>query len=287
MPIYKKLSFHFRTLKWAAFFLPLFLSIACINGCSTTKKTFDTENVNDLQILTQKDLTPHGPVISKIRIQALKETSLSIGAQGGLAMRSKQIDNLLEDNKKQLDRIFNFSGLMLDNNVLPPVLETSDASLTLASGDTINIADRTYRIVKQAHFVTAPPTWRDFLWLDYQKPPLPDSTLLPRSKQERDIWKKYVNIGWKKGITQANNIFMTNVASLKRDYAGMMLYRDLLSKHMVTEPFVATDNMGVTSNTEHTEMRINDKVLRITVVPELNVNSNRWKPVMIKNDDSQ
>jgi len=263
-----------------------FLFIGMLSGCASThKQTADMENLYELEDLTQQNLNPRGPVIAKIRQQALRETALSIGAQGGLAKRSREINNILDSSEKQLSRVFNFAGLMLPNNVLPPVLEESDASLTLTSPDALNLSDHTYRIIKQARFVTAPPTWRDYLWLDYKKPPLPDTTLLPRNKQERDLWKKYVDIGFQQGLNQANNIYATSLASLKRDYEGMMLYRKLLTNHMVSEPFVDTASMGVTSNTDRTEMRINEQVLQITAVPHLDANSKQWKPVVIENND--
>ncbi|OGT11280.1 MAG: hypothetical protein A2X77_01735 [Gammaproteobacteria bacterium GWE2_42_36] len=268
------------------FLASLFCGIFVV-GCSTQRPPPDTEKVADLEQLTQQELQPKGPVVAKIREQALKETALSIGAQGGLSMRSRQINELLTQNQKELDRIFNFSGLMLPDNVLPPVLEESHQSLSLVGPNIITLSDHTYHILKQARFVTAPPTWRDYLWMDYQKPTLPDTSLLPQNKQERKLWKTYIDTGFHQGIDQANNIYQSNVASLRRDYAGMMLYRDLFAKNMVTRPYVVSSRLGVTSNSDHTEMRINDQVLEIAAVPQLNANSNRWKPIMVEPQDGQ
>ena len=62
----------------------------------------------------------------------------------------------------------------------------------------------------------------------------------------------------------------------------MMLYKKLLSQNMISEPLVAKSMMGITSNNEHSEMRIDDRILRITSVPTININSNEWKPVMVQ-----
>jgi len=249
-------------------------------GCAT-QRSFDTTNLNDLRNLSQQATLAGKPTGSKIRIGALKNTALSIGAQGGLANRAKQIDKILLCNARNLTNTYDFNNLILDKNVLPPVLEYSEQSLNLASPDIIRVSDNIYKIIKQAHFVTTAPIWRDYLWLNYKKPDLPDSTLLPRDKRERAIWKEYINIGWKNGMKQADTICANGLAKLKRDFQGMMLYRKLLSQNMISKPFVAEANIGVTSNVDRSEIRVNDRILRITAIPKLNPNSKQWRPTLV------
>jgi defect-in-organelle-trafficking protein DotC len=214
-----------------------------------------------------------------VRNLAIQDTALSVGAQAGLACRSKQINLVLAQHAKTLDQIFNFNLMMLPHNVLPPVLDQSEESLNLADNNTIRIADRTYQIVSQARFVTVPPTWRDYLWLSYTQPQIPVSDLLPKNAEERSVWRCYAAIGWKQGITQANEIYATNLARLKRDYLGMVRYRVLLNQGMVSAPYVARTDLGVTGNSS--TLRINDQVLRITALPSLQTNSRRWKTVVV------
>lgn len=213
-----------------------------------------------------------------IRHQALQETALSIGAQSALAWRSVRINQTLKGHDAELQRVFNFNALLLNDNVLPPVLEEGRDTLKLDDDNTIRLADRTYRIISQARFVTTPPTWHDYISMNFSQPPRPDNTLLPLNADERKVWKKYVEIGWNEGIQQANNMFNENLARLKRDYKGMALYRALLAQHMVSEPYVAKANLGITGSGE--DMRINDQVLRITALPTLQTNSREWKPAM-------
>ena len=63
--------------------------------------------------------------IGAIRFQSLQDTALSIGARGGLAFRSCELNKLLLRNEKLLNRVFNFNAMLLDKNVLPPVLNRS------------------------------------------------------------------------------------------------------------------------------------------------------------------
>lgn len=254
--------------------------ILIATGCASSKKSFDVENLSDLRQLTRNDVAATRAHGGKIRIEALKEMAMSLGAQGALAWRAKQINQMLESKSKELTRVFNFNGLMLDNYVVPPVLEKADKSLSLDSPLVIRLSDNVYRIVKQAHFVTTPPSWREYLLMSYKKPEIPDSSLLPRSN-ERQLWIEYINLGWKNGIRQANNIYKHNLATIQRDYEGMILYRELLAKRMVSKPMVAKAEMGITSNEDNTKMSIDDKVLRITSVPKLNPKSQEWEPVVI------
>ncbi len=253
----------------------VFLSLLLV-GCASEEG--DTTTLDQLQGLGQGSNVAGSTGLNSIRAAALQETALSVGAQGGLSERSKQINTTLAANSASLDNIFNFNLMMLDHNVLPPVLVQGEASLALDDDNTIRIADRTYQIISQARFVTTPPNWRDYLWLNYSKPALPDNSLLPKNSNERDIWKKYAALGWQNGATQANTIYITNLARLKRDFMGMVRYRVLLSQHMVSAPFVATTDLGVTG--DNSNLRINDQVLRITALPSLQTNSKLWRPVI-------
>ena len=257
------------------------ISMLALSGCASDRlQNVSTTNLYDLETLTaQNTPLPEGGGLSKIRLMALKETATSIGAKGGLAWQSKKINESLVARTNNLDQIFDFQRLLLNHNVLPPVLVTGQQLLNIDGQDSIRIADQTYKIEQQARFVTTAPTWQSYLMMNFKKPALPDQTLLPRDDAERKVWIKYVRKGWTQGVIQAKNIYADNLARLKRDFNGMLLYQTLLNKNMVSKPYVAKSNMGVTSNSQDTQLYINDQVLRITALPKLNPNSRSWKAV--------
>lgn len=213
-----------------------------------------------------------------IRYGAIQEIAMSFGAQGGLAFRAHQLNEITQCQAANLDQIFNFNALMLKHNVLPPVLAEGQMTLNKANPFTLRLADRVFKIVQNPQFVTTPPTWRDYLYLNYTAPETPNITLLPKNELERQIWNRYVTIGWNAGVQQANEIFNADLARLKRDFDGMILYRKLLAQNMVTPPFVAKVDLGVTGNSRY--MRVNDQVLRITSTSKLNTNSRTWRAVV-------
>lgn len=220
--------------------------------------------------------------INNIRYQALQETASRIGAQGGLAWRARQINYSLSQSSKYLSNIFDFSQLLINNNVLPPVIAETDGNISLDNPDTIRVANKTYKIITSAHFVTTAPTWRSYLWMDYPKPDEPSITLLPKDPAEASVWNFYIKQGWKKGLEQANAIFKANLSRLKRDYLGMVLYRKLLAEHMITAPNIAKASLGVTGNSQ--EVHIDDRIYRITSHSALIPNSQAWQPVITKEE---
>ena len=261
----------------------LLLIAATLAGCAPPPpvlKPGGTENLDALKRLSyHTQLLDHSKKISEMRMAALKDTAMSIGARSGLAYRANEINQRVKKRARNLDAIFNFSALILDHNVLPPVLAEGRSTLDLADNKTIRLADRSYRIVQQAKFVTTPPSWRSYINIgQYQKPEPPDHTLLPRNREEEKVWKTYVAMGWQRGLHQADNIYISDLARLKRDYRGMVLYRELLEQNIVSKPFVAKVNLGVTGNSE--ELNVNDQILRISALPALNKNSSEWKTIV-------
>jgi len=262
-------------------FAPLLALLLALGGCATTKNpTNATDSLKSLQKLSSSSQPQSN--IAAIRGHALRDTALSVGARGGLAWRAQQINAVLLQHEAMLYRLFNFRAMMLEKNVLPPVLIEGRNALTLAGNDSIRIADRTYQILNQASFVTAPPTWREYLWLAYSPPETPDRTLLARNRAERIVWKKYTEEGWRAGIQQAELIFKESLARLKRDYEGMVRYRTLLAQNMVSPPFVAQMDMGITGG--GSDLTVNDRVLRITAFPTLKNDSQEWKTEITPNE---
>lgn len=255
-------------------------------GTRSHQQMGDTGSLAGLQAMAAPQVKSARGMASmgKIREMALKETALSLGAQSALAWRAKYINEQLVKQSRRLDSIYDFNSLILEHNILPPVLLEGRNTLNLADTQTIRISDRTYKVAKQARFVTTPPNWRQYLWMDYKQPEYPHLTLLPKTKSERALWENCVEKGWKNGIEQANTIFEESIARIKEDFTGMILYRKLLAMNMVSPPYVSDTDLGVTG--DGGEIRIDDRVLRITALPALNVNSNEWRAAVAKDEDA-
>lgn len=166
------------------FVLPsiIFLLLSACGHHQQNLDNVDTANLKQLESVRVEPLSSSNSAteLSQLRIKSLQDSAMSIGAQGGLAWASEQMNARFEQDRKYLDTIYNFYAMVLSHGVMPPVLEEGDNSLNLSDPNTIRVADRTYKIVQQARFATTPPNWREYLLMAFSKPPLPDKTLLPK-----------------------------------------------------------------------------------------------------------
>lgn len=261
--------------------IPLTLCLLTLTSCAKkTEVVFADAGYVNVNAFPNTD-----PNINNIRLAALREGATSLGARGALAWRSYHINKALNDEATYLDHVFNFNQLLLSSNVLPPILVEANDSLTLDDNNAFRAANKTYKIVAQARFVTAPPTWHDYLSMPFNKPSVPNKSLLPTSRAEAYAWNQFLKEGWEQGLQQANEIFSTNLSRLKRDYVGMILYRKLLAQNMISSPIISKANLGITGNAN--EMRINDEITRITAQSALQLNSHQWTPIMTRSNASE
>ena len=216
-----------------------------------------------------------------MREMALKQVAESVGMQAGLAHESKVINKRLQGHAQQMDTVFNFNGLLYQHYLLPPVIVQADNQIKVSEdGDVIRAGGNSYRIIKQVQFVTTPPTWRDYLWMSYQAPSLPDKAVLPKNAAEQKIWANSIVKGWAAGIQQGINIFKVNMHKLSRDFNGMVLYKRLLAKNMVSPFYVKSKNLGITGDKNH--MTIDDQTLEITGKPQFQNSGKLWESVSVK-----
>ena len=216
-----------------------------------------------------------------IRLDAIKEAATSFGARGGLAWRSYAIRQELEQRARSLDKVFDFrqlliaapSGLLIE----PPIISESINNMLIeGDGQQAAVSDRIYNIINNARIVSAPRSWRNYLERDWGVAEPPPDILRPEDAEERELWVELVARGWEEGVRQANEIFEDDLNILTADFEGMIRYRTLLSQGMVSQPYALQVDRGITGGGD--EMRIGDRAVQITGVPELMTGSDEWKP---------
>lgn len=216
----------------------------------------------------------------KLRAPAMRDAALSYGARAGLAWTSRGINEQLRSRAAELTKTYDFNRVLIRTpsqaTILPPVIsEAKETYETADAGKTLRVADTVYEIVEQARFVPIAPLWHSYLVRSYTAPENPPDTLLPKSDGERDAWRRWVTEGWDMGIKQAQEIFDADLRRLERDFVGMVRYKALLEEGKVSAPVVAEGNLGVTGN--GTDMRVNDRALRITKDPTLQTPTKGWQ----------
>lgn len=246
---------------------------------------------------------PTSAEVPTIRAQAVQEAAASLGARAGLARGLGDLDAALRKQAAAMDLNYNFSALALSvpmrpgqpatypaprtgngeyAMILPPVIVEGQDSDSFPNEDEMRIADHVYKIHDKARLVPvdkksgrpAVPDWRDYLVFSFQEVQMPHSTMMPKNDAEKAIWNEWVKKGWQEGMAQAQQLFDGGWSRLNRDYKGMLNYRLAYSQGLVTRPQASGVNMGVTGG--GTEMRVNDRVVRITDQAALVPDTTRW-----------
>lgn len=221
------------------------------------------------------------PLPLDIRADALEEAALSYGARGGLAYRTFEIRSELLGRETYLDKVYNFrellipapSGLMIE----PPIVSEADNALIIdGRGTEAAVSDRIYYINQNARIVSTARLWNNYLERDWGEVTPPPDILRPMNDEERKVWIEYVNKGWEQGVQQADEIFEADLNQLVADYQGMVRYRMLLAQGMVSPPYALQVDRGVTGGGN--EMRVGDRAVQITGMPEFVPGSEQWQP---------
>ncbi len=216
-----------------------------------------------------------------IRAEAIKEAAISFGARGGLAKRTFKIREELDIRSRYLNKVFDFSQLLVaaPSGLLiePPIVTESMGSMLIdIDGQTAAVSDKIYNIIRNARIVSAPRTWRVYLEREWGEVTPPPDILVPQNDEERAIWVENVKKGWKFGYEQANEVFKEDLMRLESDFSGMVRYRMLLAQGMISPPYALQVDRGITGGGD--EMRIGDRAVQLTGVPELMTGADQWKP---------
>ena len=221
--------------------------------------------------------------VAATRTSAIKEAWTAIGARAGLAARSAQLHEIAKSKGDKLDAVFNFRPLILEAEanaayelppIIPPVIVEAEKAYTFQDGRTVRTADKTYKVIAQARFGLA-PTWRTYLLKPYPSETEVERSLQPRNAEEKLIADEVYKSALLMGEAQAEQVFEINMNTLLRDFNGMVQYRLLLANGMISRPFVARSDLGVTGSGD--ELNLNEAVLRITELPSFVTAPDKWR----------
>jgi defect-in-organelle-trafficking protein DotC len=216
-----------------------------------------------------------------IRLEAMEEAALSYGARGGLAFRTYEIRQELDQRARYLDKVFNFRQLLIKAPsgflIEPPVISEAQNNVIVDGGGLeAAVADRMLNINTNAKIVTAPKTWRQYLEREWGEVEPPPNVLRPVTDEERELWVENVSKGWVEGHAQAEDIFSSDLDMLLAHFRGMVRYRVLLAQGMVSPTLAVQTDRGITGGGN--QMRIGDRAVQIVDIPQLIPESAEWSP---------
>lgn len=235
-------------------------------------KQVDGLSADELIQEEYKKSTPDG------REQAILLEAMKFGSQSALYERMTKYRALLEKNKFEMGRVFNFAPLLLaGGRVVPPVVDEMSDLQMVEDNYTRRTVKKSYKIVEQARVVSNPISWRNYLYAETSKPSMPSKYALPIQGNEREeqIWANGVAKGWEAGLKQANSIMIQNTRRLERDYVGMLRYKIMLTKNMISSPIPSNVSLGVTSDSD--TLNIGEVVFEMVELPKFNQAAETWE----------
>lgn len=193
-----------------------------------------------------------------LRLEALREVALSVGASAGLAFQYDVLyKQILKERAAELDREYDFESIKLSAGVLPPVISQSFSVYEMENPNLVRIGSKNFKIEKPARMVSAYPTWRDYLKPTIPEFDMPLSGYLPKSKEEREVWNAAVSEGYAAGKKQATDAWQHSLGELRRDFDGMVLFRTLLLQGKLTPTVLANNNLGTVVSEDGKVMSLN------------------------------
>jgi len=254
-------------------------------GCSTPPKqnepiqmvTSSKEDIIDYYENYQPDLTS-APGNENLSI--VKQEATAVGISAGRFYASNEINNFLERHKEKLDQV-DFKLVMIKRKnyyIVPPVITVTNSTRALDDARRyIKINDETIRIESDPRFVVELPSWRDFLMLQPKSPRHPTDAFLPENEQERKVWKRAFNQGFKTGIKLAEQTLDNKWANLLKTFQGMQLYHVFRERNIVTAPRVEETYAPVVGGGQ--ELVLEESTVEIVVNPRLNANRFSWRSI--------
>lgn len=200
-----------------------------------------------------------------LRSRTIRRTARTLALQKAVQWRYRSIGKMLRQNSLKLDRIFDFSPLLMKGNkVLPPVIAEAGPGYRVQSATQASSTDKVFRIVSPARMISGVPTWKDYLLRSYRSFGRKDvqAGVLPGDRKERKIWQRAAVEGWETGIKQAERLFGNNLSRLVRDYKGILKFRILAEQDMVSLPVIAEGRLGI--QVQGKKLSVDRKIFRIT-----------------------
>lgn len=274
-----------KTFKLSAFVLAAFASTALISQAHAGLSLNELQGKSYAKEQTSLLVDELGGK-SNLRLKAMRDAAISTGAQHGFLNRMERLKKEILGIDQYLDRTFDFSTVMklstdssFELHVLPPIIrEAKDVTIMSDSAQRKTISNDFYEIIKPARLVSIAPNWRQYLvYANGAEITEPHNALLPKTKEEQELWSEWVSKGWKAGEEQAEREMIHRIRKLRTDFLGMLTYTQLVEEGLVDKPVIVSSTEDVVGGGR--EMSINQQIIQLAVPASLNPNNKNWIPL--------
>lgn len=249
--------------------LILFCCLSCISNAESYLKSH----------IKAADASSYNADTTNLTLRGMLNQAITLGEQGGRYETFKLLEQYLESKSEVLSENFNFSILMMEKNgflIMPPNIQKVDGRVVVTD-KIIRSAKHTYEIKSDPKFVSAVPTWRDYITFNAEAPEITRRNILPTTDYEKELWKEKVDEGWRLGVESAYISYERRLRRFVATFQGYIYYYIMLDHNKVTEPKFVANEYAVTGGGQR--MNEDEVLLKIDVNPQLNGNRDQWRPI--------
>lgn len=235
----------------------------------------------DLDVGAQRGWLTNATNVDGLVQRGMNTEARSVGVQAGTMYAETIIKQYLESASSYLDDIFDVSPFLETHGhhlIFPAVVSEVDGRKSYSNNKmAFTYADKTYLIQKQPHFIDAPPNWRDYIRYHARPPQILSEKLLPNTSEEKKLWEKHFQEGWKSGIdTAVENVIFQLTRSLY-DLQGIQLYTMLRDAGLISAPKIDENKLEVSGTARKLELYGGS--VAISVVPVMIHDASQWKVI--------
>jgi defect-in-organelle-trafficking protein DotC len=238
---------------------------------------YDVVAQNDINIkdVISGNILKQKSEFSDARFNIIESIAGNYGIFYGRNKKIREFNNSLDKISSYLDG-FNFSNLLIGENMLPPVIVEADDFYEREDATHHREVKKMYRMVRGSTVTYNIPTWRTYIYLqeDEDAPSVPSDFNLINNK-EKDAWSKAVKKGIQQGVLQAQDEIDYQMAVMLRDYKGMLLAHYLNDVGIISFSKLEKFNNGIIVTDK--EINIRDVLVNSTDDDKF-VSKDKWEP---------
>lgn len=232
----------------------------------------------------------------KAYLSKMKSNAAQYGYQHGYATQMQYMYDKMITNKTFWNGLFDFSqitsllsqGAARGMYLIGGVVDEVDASITTVDENLLLGEGKKYILRRKPSLRISPPHWMDYLFPTSFKPAeLPRRDILPKTDEEREIWRKGTQVGWDDGSQVAYNEFRKRYTLLFADLTGMVRYWRLVESGLILDVEVtATNHQLVHKKNEDSEELIFDPTsIQITAQSTFSAKPKDWSSTSYQGSD--
>lgn len=198
-----------------------------------------------------------------LRLDTLALVAYDWGLNEGLYFFHTRNQGRLEEHTTLLDLVADFSPFVINGKLLLPMVSKAQRAYEQISDNQARTFSVSYTLEAPAQLVSAPPSWRNYLFRPLAKPDQPSALLFPRNAQEKQLFEYEFERGWNDGKAQAELVLEQDYHRLETVLEQHWNFRELALQNIVRLPTLSQTHYSTVTSADGKTINVNDVIYQI------------------------